>query len=99
MVVCGLATVAVYHWLSLRIAFLLSLLLIPSLSIVSNWILSHRFAAWGLMVPLVAAVIMIELYTTAAFYLSFYKKISTLRERQRFAAEKDDNPDAISGLS
>jgi hypothetical protein len=49
---------------SLRLAFLASLLFIPLLSIASNWILFHRFAAWGAMVPLVSAVIVVELYSS-----------------------------------
>lgn len=79
MVLGGLVTVAIYRWSNLRLAFLLSLLLIPFLSIVSNWILFHRLAAWGAMVPLVSAVIVVELYAKASFYLDFYKKISALR--------------------
>jgi CHASE2 domain-containing sensor protein len=88
IVLGGLATVALYHWSSLRLAFLLSLLLIPALSVVSNWILFHRFAAWGAMVPLVTSVIVVELYAKATFYLDFYKKISALHSQER------SNPEA-----
>jgi CHASE2 domain-containing sensor protein len=57
MVLGGLITMAVYHWLKFRMAFLVSLGMVPTLSIASNFILFHRFAAWGAMVPLVIAVI------------------------------------------
>ncbi len=79
MIAGGLATLAVYHWLAFRKAFLLSLLMIPALSIGSNWILFHRFAAWGVMVPLVVAVIVAELYSKAALYLAFYQRVVSLK--------------------
>ncbi len=79
MIAGGLVTLAVYHWLKFRMAFLVSLVLVPALSIASNWILFHRFAAWGAMVPLVIAVIVAELYSKAALYLAFYEKVSKLR--------------------
>jgi hypothetical protein len=79
MVLGGLTTMAVYHWLKFRMAFLVSLVLVPLLSIASNWILFHRFAAWGAMVPLVIAVIVAELYSEAAFYLGFYQRVAKLR--------------------
>jgi hypothetical protein len=56
-----------------------SLALVPALSIASNWILFHRFAAWGAMVPLVIAVIVAELYSKATLYLAFYQKVATLK--------------------
>jgi CHASE2 domain-containing sensor protein len=79
MIAGGLATLAVYHWLAFRTAFVVSLLLIPVLSIAANWILFHRFAAWGVMVPLVVAVIVAELYSKAALYLAFYQRVSSLK--------------------
>jgi hypothetical protein len=79
MIAGGLVTLAVYHWLKFRMAFLVSLAMVPALSIASNWILFHRFAAWGAMVPLVIAVIVAELYTKAALYLAFYEKVSKLK--------------------
>ena len=82
MVLGGLATLAVYHWLKFRQAFLVSLALIPILSIASNWILFHRLAAWGAMVPLVIAVIVAELYSKAALYLTFYQKVATLKSKE-----------------
>jgi CHASE2 domain-containing sensor protein len=81
MVLGGLATLAVYHWLKFRVAFLVSLAMIPILSITSNWILFHRLAAWGAMVPLVIAVIVAELYSKAALYLTFYQKVATLKTK------------------
>jgi hypothetical protein len=79
MIAGGLATLAVYHWLAFRKAFLVSLIMIPVLSIGANWILFHRFAAWGVMVPLVVAVIVAELYSKAALYLAFYQRVSSLK--------------------
>jgi hypothetical protein len=79
MIAGGLVTLAVYHWLKFRIAFLVSLAIVPVLSIASNWILFHRFAAWGAMVPLVIAVIVAELYSKAALYLAFYEKVAKLK--------------------
>jgi CHASE2 domain-containing sensor protein len=79
MVLGGLATLAVYHWLKFRQAFLVSLAFIPILSIASNWVLFHRLAAWGAMVPLVIAVIVAELYSKAALYLTFYQRVTTLK--------------------
>jgi CHASE2 domain-containing sensor protein len=79
MIVGGLATLAVYHWLKLRTAFLVSLAMVPLLSVASNWILFHRLAAWGAMIPLVIAVIVAELYSKAALYLAFYQKIAALK--------------------
>jgi CHASE2 domain-containing sensor protein len=79
MVLGGLATLAVYHWLKFRVAFLVSLAMIPILSIASNWVLFHRLAAWGAMVPLVIAVIIAELYSKAALYLTFYQRVATLK--------------------
>lgn len=99
MVIGGLATVALYHWSSLRVAFLSSLLFIPLLSIVSNWILFRRFASWGAMVPLVSAVIVVELYTKASFYLSFYKKVSALRLQRLSDSEICEDSEAIPGPS
>jgi hypothetical protein len=54
--------------------------------VASNWILFHRFAAWGAMVPLVIAVIVAELYSEAAFYLTFYQKVAKLRSKEPAAA-------------
>ena len=82
MVLGGLVTMGVYHKLKFRMAFLVSLGLVPLLSIASNWILFHRFAAWGAMVPLVIAVIVAELYSEAAFYLGFYQKVTKLRSNE-----------------
>ncbi|MGD0735195.1 MAG: CHASE2 domain-containing protein [Terracidiphilus sp.] len=79
LVMGGLATLAVYHWLKFRMAFLVSLAMVPLLSVASNWILFHRFAAWGAMIPLVIAVIVAELYSKAALYLAFYEKVAKLR--------------------
>ena len=79
MILGGLITLAVYHWLKFRTAFLVSLALIPTLSIASNWILFHRLAAWGAMVPLVIAVIVAELYSKAALYLAFYQRVAELK--------------------
>jgi CHASE2 domain-containing sensor protein len=81
MILGGLATLAVYHWLKFKQAFLVSLGLIPALSIASNWILFHRFAAWGAMVPLVVAVIVAELYSKATLYLTFYQKVATIKAK------------------
>ena len=82
MIAGGLITLAVYHWLKFRIAFLVSLALIPTLSIASNWILFHRLAAWGAMIPLVIAVIVAELYSKAALYLAFYQRVAELKSTQ-----------------
>ncbi len=79
MIVGGLITLAVYHWLKFKTAFLMSLGLVPTLSIASNWILFHRLAAWGVMIPLVIAVIVAELYSKAALYLAFYQKVAALK--------------------
>lgn len=87
MIVGGLATLAVYHWLKFRTAFLVSLALIPALSIASNWILFHRLAAWGAMVPLVIAVIVAELYSKATLYLAFYQKVATLKSKGATATD------------
>jgi CHASE2 domain-containing sensor protein len=76
LVLGGLLMVAVYHWFKLRAAFVVSLILIPLLSIVSNWILFHRFSLWGAMVPLVSAVLVAELYGQASLYLDVLKKVS-----------------------
>jgi CHASE2 domain-containing sensor protein len=89
MVLGGLATLAVYHWLKFRTAFLVSLALIPALSIASNWILFHRLAAWGAMVPLVIAVIVAELYSKAALYLTFYQNVATLKAKGTLAPEPE----------
>jgi len=86
MIAGGLITLAVYHWLKFRTAFLISLALIPTLSIASNWILFHRFAAWGAMIPLVIAVIVAELYSKAALYLAFYQKVAELKSPKVEAA-------------
>jgi len=86
MIAGGLVTLAVYHWLKFRTAFLVSLALIPTLSIASNWILFHRFAAWGAMIPLVIAVIVAELYSKAALYLAFYQRVAELKSTKVAAA-------------
>lgn len=88
MIVGGLVTLAVYQWLKFRTAFLVSLALIPALSVASNWILFHRLAAWGAMVPLVIAVIVAELYSKAALYLAFYQKVATLKSKDATAADE-----------
>ena len=79
LVVGGFATVAVYHWFKLRTAFLVSLILIPLLSIASNWILFHRLSIGGSMVPLVSAVIIAELYAHASLYLYLLQKVSAAK--------------------
>jgi CHASE2 domain-containing sensor protein len=86
MVAGGLTTLAVYHFFKFRTAFLVSLALVPILSIASNFILFHRFAAWGAMVPLVVAVIVAELYSKATLYLAFYQKVVKLKTIQPEAA-------------
>ncbi len=92
MVLGGLATMAVYHWLKFRMAFLVSLLMVPGLSIASNFILFHRFAAWGAMVPLVIAVIVAELYSEATIYLTFYQKVAKLRANEPLVQETSSAP-------
>jgi CHASE2 domain-containing sensor protein len=82
MIAGGLATLAIYHFFKFRAAFLVSLVMVPVLSIASNWILFHRFAAWGAMVPLVIAVIIAELYSKAALYLAFYQKVAKLHAKE-----------------
>jgi len=77
----GLVTLTVYHCFKFRTAFLISLGLVPVLSMASNGILFHRFAAWGAMVPLVIAVIIAELYSKAALYLAFYQKVVDLKSK------------------
>jgi CHASE2 domain-containing sensor protein len=81
MLVGGLITLAIYNLLPFRKAFLASLLLVPLLSIASNWLLFHRFAAWGAMVPLVFAVIVAELYSKAALYLAFYQRVHDIKQK------------------
>ncbi|HWE84689.1 MAG TPA: CHASE2 domain-containing protein [Terracidiphilus sp.] len=81
MIAGGLATLVVYHCFKFRTAFFISLGLVPLLSIASNWVLFHRFAAWGAMVPLVIAVIIAELYSKAALYLAFYQKVVKLKAK------------------
>jgi CHASE2 domain-containing sensor protein len=81
MLVGGLITLAIYNILPFREAFVASLLLVPALSIGSNWLLFHRFAAWGVMVPLVFAVIVAELYSKAALYIAFYQRVNDLRQK------------------
>jgi hypothetical protein len=92
LVVGGLATLAVYHWLKFRTAFIVSLVMVPVLSVVSNWILFHRFAAWGAMVPLVIAVIVAELYSKTTFYLAFYQRVSLLRSNAPAPASLPSTP-------
>jgi hypothetical protein len=92
MVLGGLATMAVYHWLNFRVAFLVSLVMVPVLSIASNFILFHRFAAWGAMVPLVIAVIVAELYSEAALYLTFYQKVAELKSKEQAAQDATPAP-------
>ena len=76
---------AVYHWLKFRMAFLVSLIMVPVLSVASNFILFHRFAAWGAIVPLVIAVIVAELYSEATLYLTFYQRVAKLRGKEETA--------------
>jgi hypothetical protein len=92
MVVGGLITMAVYHWLKFRMAFVVSLAMVPVLSIASNFILFHRFAAWGAMVPLVIAVIVAELYSEATLYLTFYQRVAKLRSTEQAAATVPSPP-------
>jgi CHASE2 domain-containing sensor protein len=86
MLLGGLMTLAIYNWLPFKKAFLSSLLLVPILSIGSNWLLFHRFAAWGAMVPLVFAVIVAELYSKAALYLAFYQRVRDVEKRDKLRA-------------
>jgi CHASE2 domain-containing sensor protein len=90
MIVGGLATLGVYHWLKFRQAFLVSLALVPALSLASNWILFHRLAAWGSMVPLVIAVILAEVYSKAALYAGFYQRMANLKTHP--TEKKDTTP-------
>jgi len=89
MILAGLAILAVYHWLALRVAFVVSLVMVPLLSIMANWILFHRLAAWGALVPLVVAVIVVELYSKAAIYLTFYERLKAVKKVD--AAEIETN--------
>jgi len=89
MIVGGLATLAVYHWLKFKQAVIVSLAMVPALSLASNWILFHRLAAWGAMVPLVIAVIVAELYSKATLYLAFYHKVATLKSKGAAASEPE----------
>jgi CHASE2 domain-containing sensor protein len=86
MLLGGLMTLAIYNWLPFKKAFLSSLLLVPILSIGSNWLLFHRVAAWGAMVPLVFAVIVAELYSKAALYLAFYQRVRDVEKRDKLRA-------------
>ncbi len=99
LVLGGLATVVVYHWLKLRAAFVLSLILIPLLSITSNWILFHRLSMWGAMVPLVSAVLMVQLYAQASLYLQALKKITDAKSPIDSEPTGIDEPVALAGPS
>jgi hypothetical protein len=56
--------------------------MVPALSVASNFILFHRFAAWGAMIPLVTAVIVAELYSEATLSHSFYQRVARLRSKE-----------------
>ncbi|HWG21786.1 MAG TPA: CHASE2 domain-containing protein [Terracidiphilus sp.] len=90
LILGGLATLVVYHWLSFRLAFVVSLLMVPALSIAANWILFHRFATWGAMVPLVIAVIVAELYSKATLFMAFYHKVAKLKTKEGTAAVAEE---------
>jgi CHASE2 domain-containing sensor protein len=98
LVLGGLIMVAVYHWFRLRMAFVTSLVLIPLLSIASNWILFHRFSMWGAMVPLVSAVLVAELYAQASLYLDVLKRVSA-RHRKGSEPSAMDEQEALPGPS
>jgi CHASE2 domain-containing sensor protein len=99
LVLGGFATVAVYHWFKLRTAFLVSLILIPLLSIASNWILFHRLSLGGAMVPLVSAVIIAELYAQASLYLDLLKKVSAANSPAGSEPAATDESEALPGPS
>lgn len=98
LVLGSLATVAVYHLFKLRAAFIVSLILIPLLSIASNLILFHRLSAWGAMVPLVSAVIVAELYAQASLYLGLLKKVSA-KSRVGYGPGATDESEEFPGAS
>jgi CHASE2 domain len=98
LVLGGLLIVAVYHWFRLRTAFVVSLILVPLLSIGSNWILFHRFAMWGAMVPLVSAVLVAELYAQASLYHDVLKKVSA-KHREKPEPGITDKQKALPGSS
>jgi len=89
MILAGLAILAVYHWLALRVAFVVSLVMVPLLSVIANWVLFHRLAAWGALVPLVVAVIVVELYSKAAIYLTFYERLKAVKKVDAATIEAD----------
>jgi len=94
----GLLMVAVYHWFKLSAAFVVSLILVPVLSIGSNWILFHRFSLWGAMVPLVSAVLVAELYSQASLYLDVLKKASA-KDHTNPEPDVTDEQEALPGPS
>jgi CHASE2 domain-containing sensor protein len=77
----GFGFVALYHFFRLRTALLTSLVCIPLLSVAASLILFHRLAMWGALIPVLAAILVAELYTKASLYLSLCVKFKELRQK------------------
>src|SRR5205823_3332390 len=82
----GLALIFVYQHFRLRTALIVSLILLPLLSIAGSFILYHRFAAWLALMPALVIVLISELYTKAAVYEKLCSKLTAISAEKREVA-------------
>jgi CHASE2 domain-containing sensor protein len=71
----GALLIILYQQINLRMALLVSLLVIPALSVAASLILFHRLALWITIIPLLIAVLASDLYFKAALLLDVSKRV------------------------
>jgi len=71
----GLIIVGVYRWFQLRTAIVVSLVLIPVLSIVCSYVLFSRLSLWFWTIPVTLAVLLAQVCAQLFTYLRLFQQL------------------------
>jgi hypothetical protein len=75
--------IALYQLFRLRTALLVSLILLPLLSIAGSFLLYRRPAAWVALMPVLVIVLVSELYAKATMYRKLAGNLAELATQRR----------------
>jgi hypothetical protein len=85
----GLIVIALYQLFPLRTAVLVSLILLPTLSMAGSFLLYRRAAAWLALMPVLVIVLISELYAKAAMYRNLSSNLVGLANKRRDADARE----------
>jgi CHASE2 domain-containing sensor protein len=94
-VLAGLAVIAVYQLFRLRTAVLVSLILLPVLSMAGSFLLYRRLAAWLALMPVLVIVLISELYAKAAMYRKLSSNLLQLASKRQ-DVDRSERPREVS---